>query len=186
MIFRLFTVFLFLFSTNLSFTQTDSTSIEKDTTHSVRKATILSAVLPGAGQIYNHFAQPKGKKNAFWKVPLIYGALGFTAYSIVSNHSDVLTLRKEYRFREANSGTKDNTKWFTYDDQGILLLEQQRASSRDYSILGFILVYTLQVADATVEAHFVSFDISEDLSLHVKPWTYQTSHTGLSLSFNFR
>jgi hypothetical protein len=184
MIFRIFTVFLFLFLTNLSFSQTDSTSIEKDTLHSVRKATILSAVLPGAGQIYNHFAQPKGKKKAFWKVPLIYGALGFAGYSIIANHSDVLSLRKEYRYREANSGSMSD--WLNYNDQGILLLEQQKASQRDYSILGFVLVYALQVADAAVEAHFVSFDISEDLSLSIKPWTYRTSHTGLSLSFNFR
>ena len=41
----------------------------KDTvkTHSWKKAVLFSAVLPGAGQVYNHIAMPKGKKKAYWK-----------------------------------------------------------------------------------------------------------------------
>ena len=168
------------------FGQVDSTEVSKDSVHSVRKATILSAVLPGAGQLYNHFAQPKGKKKAFWKVPLIYAGLGLAGYSIISNQSDVLSLRKEYRFRENNGGLSSNPQWSPYDSQGLLILEQQSAGFRDYSMLAFILIYGFQVADAAVEAHFVHFDISPDLSLNVSPWTYQNSHAGLSMSFNFR
>ncbi len=175
---------LFIASQNFALSQADSTVQEKDTVHSVRKATILSAALPGAGQIYNHLAQPKGKKKAFWKVPLIYGGLGFTGYSIISNHSAVLNYRKEYRFRDENLGSVN--AFPEYDQNGLILLEQQSANFRDYSILAFVFVYVLQVTDAAVEAHFVNFDISKDLSLNIKPWTYQTTYTGLSLSFNFR
>lgn len=186
MIPRLILISLSLLFCNTSFSQADTLETEKDTVHSVRKATLLSAVLPGAGQVYNHFAQPKGKKKAFWKVPLIYAGLGFMGYSAIKNQLNVTSLQKEYRFREANSGIGSDPDWLQYTDQGILLLEQQSASSRDYSIVGFIFIYALQVADASVEAHFVNFDISEDLSLRIKPWTYQNTHSGISLSFNFR
>ncbi|MFA7274391.1 MAG: DUF5683 domain-containing protein [Crocinitomicaceae bacterium] len=165
----------------------DTLQVEKcDTCHSVRKATLLSAVIPGAGQIYNHLAQPKGHKKAYWKVPLIYAGLGGVSYLLLSNQSDVLSLRNEYRYRVANNGATLDNKWSTYDLQGIITLESQKAGNRDYSILGLVLIYAFQVADAAVEAHFVSFDVSEDLSVRIKPWTYQTSTVGLSLQLNFR
>jgi Family of unknown function (DUF5683) len=177
-------IFLLFTCQNLTFGQADSIKIKNDTLHSVRKATIFSAVLPGSGQIYNHLAQPKGKKKAFWKVPIIYAGLGISGYSIIYNHSEVLNLRREYRSREANPSLI--SAYPQYDQNGLLILEKQNASFRDYSILAFIFVYALQVTDAAVEAHFVHFDISKDLTLNLKPWTHQNTYTGLSLSFNFR
>lgn len=186
MILRLIQFVLFLLLSVCSYAQSDTIKQVRDTVHSVRKATLLSAVVPGAGQIYNHIAQPKGKKNAYWKVPLIYGALGFAGYSIISNHSQVLSLRKEYYFREQNPGAIGENEWKFYSADNLVLLESQKAGQRDYAILGFIFGWALQVADAAVEAHFVHFDISEDLTMRIRPWSYQTNYTGLSLSFNFR
>jgi hypothetical protein len=177
-------LFLFVFTSKAQ----DSLKVEKcDTCHSVRKATLLSAVIPGSGQIYNHLAQPKGSKKAYWKVPLIYAALGGAGYFLVSNQANVVSLRKEYRYREENNGAIQNfEKWGQYDAEGLLTLETQSANFRDFSILGLVIIYGLQVADATVEAHFVNFDVSEDLTFRLKPWSYQNSHVGLSLSLNFR
>ena len=156
---------------------------EVDTVHSVRKATLLSTFVPGAGQIYNHLAKPKGKKNAYWKVPLFLGAIGYMGYSIHNNQAIVTDLRQEYRLRE--TGFIGNNKWAVYDDQGILQLESAYAGSRDRAILGFILVYAFQVADAAVEAHFVNFDVSEDLTLKFTPLIGPFS-TGIALQFNFK
>lgn len=159
--------------------QADSTAV-----HSVKKAVIYSAVLPGLGQVYNHQAMPKGKKKAFWKVPLIYGALGASGYFLISNQQLKNELKSEYISRTENGLYSD--KWIQYDDQAILTLYNQHLNFRDLSILAVTGVYLLQVVDAGVEAHFVDFDISEDLSLHIRPVLYSRKTAGIGLSLKFR
>lgn len=161
--------------------------IMQDTVHSVRKAAILSAVVPGAGQIYNHLAMPKGKKKAFWKVPLIYAGLGVTGYFMISNNSMQKSLKTEYYAREKSIFTQTfNPKWEQYDEQGVVQLYEQHLNRRDLFILAFGAVYILQVLDAAVEAHFVSFDVSENLSLRISPTMLTNQNAGVRLSFNFK
>jgi hypothetical protein len=180
---------LWIFLSLLSFkswsqdTLTES-SIVPDTLHSVRRASILSAVLPGAGQIYNHIGQLKGKKKGLWKVPLIYAGLGFSGYSIINNQRIVSSLKKEYRSRE--NGIIQDERWVSYDQTGIATLYAKYSRRRDLSLIGLILIYGLQVADAAVEAHFVNFDISEDLSLSIFPKMSDFRSVGVGFTFNFR
>lgn len=168
-------------------TPVDSLTIEVEDTvrgHSIKTAVILSAALPGAGQIYNHLAMPKGKKKAFWKVPLIYAGLGGTTYWLISNQQRQKSLRNEYTLRL--EGQLGDPQWSSYDDQGVLQLYEQSIRRRDLAILAVGFVYLLQVIDAGVEAHFVSFDISPDLTLRLDPvlMDYRTAGLRLSLSFN--
>ena len=158
--------------------------------HSVKTATILSAVLPGAGQIYNHIAMPKGKKKAFWKVPLIYAGLGVTTYFLISNQRNMMIYRNEYLDREElgylGTGQHVNPVTAGYDAQALLTLHEGHQSNRDLMILATAGVYLLNVLDAAVEAHFVSFDISEDLTMSLRPKVMMGFSPGLSVSFNFR
>lgn len=157
--------------------------------HSIRRAILYSAVVPGAGQVYNHIAMPKGKKKAFWKVPLIYAALGTTSYFLVSNQREQRRLKREYLYRQDPTNPDYATYHYTevepYDDAGILTLYNQYLTWRDLSILAVGAVYVLQLVDAGVEAHFVSFDVSEDLSLTLNPVMMSARAPGLSLSLNF-
>ncbi len=158
-----------------------------DTVHSVKKATLLSVVLPGAGQVYNHLAMPKGKKKAFWKVPLIYAGLGVTGYFMINNNVLQKSLKSEYNQRKESNFTQTfNPKWEQYDEQGVVQLYEQHLNRRDLFILAFGVVYILQVVDAAVEAHFVRFDISEDLSLRISPTMLTNQNPGVRLSFNFK
>jgi len=168
------------------FAQTDSTAIVKDSikVHSPKKAVIFSAIVPGSGQIYNHIAMPKGKKKAYWKVPLIYAGLGVTGYYLVYNQQTQLSLKKEYNDRIA--GNTLNPNWQEYDNEGVLTLYNQYLNWRDLSILALSAVYLIQVVDAGIEAHFVNFDISEDLSMNISPRYFGYNTVGMSLSFNFR
>jgi len=166
-----------------TFSQEDSLAVAADTTvHSVRKALIFSAVIPGSGQIYNHLAMPKGQKKAYWKVPLIYAGLGATGYFMIKNNTIKNDLRSEYDSRIAGN---DAQLYPEYDNAGLLTLYTTKRSQRDLCILGFGLVYLLNVADAGVEAHFVSFDIGEDLSLSFVPAFLPNNGFGVGAVLNF-
>ncbi|PWH86385.1 DUF5683 domain-containing protein [Brumimicrobium oceani] len=156
----------------------------KDTVHSPRKAALLS-LAPGGGQIYNHIAMPKGKKKAFWKIPIIYAGLGFTGYKAIQNQLLQKELKEEFMFREEN-GEINLQKYAQYDAQGVLTLFEEARRSRDLMIFAFIAVYGLNILDAHVEAHFVNFDISRDLSISLSPRMHDFRTPGLALSFNFR
>ena len=161
------------------------TLVVKDTikVHSPKKAVIFSAIIPGAGQVYNHIAMPKGKKKAYWKVPLIYGALGVTSYFLVKNQLTQQSLKLEYTNRKYG-GLLDE-RWSDYDGPGVLTLYDQYLNWRDLSILGVGAVYLIQVIDAGIEAHFVHFDISQDLSLAIEPAYFGQNTVGLKFNFNF-
>lgn len=195
---KLFLAFIFLFS-SIAFAQPyaignsyynnyklETEPIQSDSIkpHSIRKAVILSAVIPGAGQIYNHIAMPKGKKKAYWKVPLIYAGLGASTYFLITNQTTQKSLRQEYTNRiDLQPGA---VEWSGYDDEGVLTLYNQYLNWRDLSIVAVGIVYLLQVTDAGVEAHFVNFDVSDDLSLGFDPVILDYRTPGLKLSLNFR
>lgn len=165
---------------------TEPAVVPADTAHSVKKAVIFSAVLPGAGQIYNHLAMPKGRKKAYWKVPLIYAGLGATGYLMIHNNNLRRELRNEYNNRQDNNTGALLEKYEQYDDQGILQLHDMHRTRRDLFILGFGLVYLLNVVDAGVEAHFVNFDVGDDLSLSVEPALVQGYALGLGVRLKFK
>lgn len=158
-------------------------SIEK---HSIKKAALWSTFLPGAGQVYNHIAMPKGKKKAFWKVPLIYAGIGTLGYFFLENQSLVKELKGEYTNRIDLNTADYLEKYSAYDNQSVLTLYQTHQTRRDLFLIGTILVYALQVVDAAVEAHFVDFDVSENLSLHIRPKMYDYRSAGVGLSLKFR
>ena len=152
--------------------------------HSIKKAVILSAILPGAGQVYNHMAMPKGKKNAFWKVPLIYAGLGTSGYFLIQNQIKKNEFKTDYTKRLNEPGYVSAYDGI-YDNAGILTLYNQYLSLRDLSILAYGAIYIFQVVDAGVEAHFVSFDVSEDLSLNIDPLLMNFNNPGVRISLNF-
>lgn len=153
-----------------------------DTTHSVKKATIFSAILPGSGQVYNSTALPKGKRTAYWKVPLIYAGLGGTGYMLLKHNTEQKQLKTEYKARLKG---EEPSAYKEYDMEGLETLYNFHLNQRDLFILGFGFVYLMQVVDAAVEAHFVRFDISEDLTLKVSPSIEQAYYPGISISLNF-
>lgn len=183
---RLFLFGVFVLGYTCVFSQDSlATLVVKDTikVHSPKKAVIFSAIIPGAGQVYNHIAMPKGKKKAYWKVPLIYGALGVTSYFLVKNQLTQQSLKQEYTNRKYG-GLLDE-RWSDYDGPGVLTLYDQYLNWRDLSILGVGAVYLIQVIDAGIEAHFVHFDISQDLSLAIEPAYFGQNTVGLKFNFNF-
>lgn len=140
--------------------------------HSPRKATIYSAVLPGLGQIYNR---------KYWKVPIVYGGFATLGYFINFNNEVYNTYRQAY----SDIIDKDPyTNSFLYlNVNASLLLPENRADyteslrrakdnwrrNRDLVIIGTVVFYAVNIIDASVDAHFFNFDISDDLSINWAP-----------------
>ena len=149
--------------------------------HSPRKAAIRSAILPGWGQIYN-------KK--YWKLPIVYGAIGTSAGIFFYNLSQYRATRFAYRvkYNMRVSGTdstlysqiRDNLK--PIGEQALQFYRNQFRRDIDYSALFIILLWGLNVVDAAVDAHLKSFDVSPDLSLRIRPGYSDLARTnGISL-----
>ena len=130
--------------------------------HSPRKATILSTILPGLGQIYN-------KK--YWKVPVIYATFGVLGYFIAYNNNYYKYFKGAYAFKlKGLPGFETTYPDLAYlPEQSLELGMNTYRRWRDLNGLGFIAFYAIQVIDANVDAHFFNYDISQDISMNVRP-----------------
>jgi hypothetical protein len=169
----------------------DSLQVDTNTYHAPKRAVLYSAILPCAGQFYNHFAfdqKAKGKNNIYWKVPLYYGALGATSYFLIQNQATLNSVKTEYTNRQNPDFPIEqlNPVWGFYSDDALLSEHDQVLKQRDFSLLGIFLVYAFQIVDAGIEAHFVQFDISEDLSFKFSPTILPNNQIGAGFTLNFR
>ncbi len=129
---------------------------------SPRKAVILTAILPGLGQIYN-------KKHWYIKLPLIYGAFGGLIYGITDNRKNYLELKREHRFMVDGLDCTTSIYEGLVSDTVLKNARDQRWKWMQMSYIGIGLAYILTAAEAYSTAHLLSFDVSDDLSLQFKP-----------------
>jgi len=166
-------------STEIKKTEPD-TSVKKRG-YNPRVAAMRSAILPGLGQIYNR---------KYWKLPIVYGGLGVTGYIFFDN----IKTYKEYKFAyaariKAEANPPDSTGYNqlkavykTLSPNTIRAARDEFRRYVDYSALIFILLWGLNVVDAAVDAHLKGFDVTPDLSLHIRPGYSDMAKTnGLSL-----
>ncbi|MFT4682086.1 MAG: hypothetical protein ACI9FU_000592 [Granulosicoccus sp.] len=187
-----------LFTTNIVAQDTDTLLVEKsdsfenitsveDSTkekkpHSPKLATLLSAVAPGAGQIYNR---------KYWKLPIIYGAFGGLIYSAIWNHTQFRTFKDAYLIRIDDDPTTTDQFVGQYEEANLLSLQSDYRRNRDLSYVFIGVFYALNIIDAAVDAHLFDFNVDEDLSLQIKPVVepidYQQAQVyGLGLTLRLR
>ncbi|WP_051568452.1 DUF5683 domain-containing protein [Crocinitomix catalasitica] len=193
-------IFCLLYSITGFANPKDSVRLDTSYHHNLNRAALLSTIIPGSGQIYNEIGYRKyanKKHRAWWKTPIIYGGLGACAYYFYQNNQMANLIKKEYLFRELNDGEILDERLSHYEDQNALIEGYQYlnaqsqtvevkgfnlyAKRRDIFIFAFIGVWGLNVLEAYVDAHFVSFDISEDLSFAWAPTLMAGNYPGLSL-----
>ncbi|WP_367757552.1 DUF5683 domain-containing protein [Flavobacterium sp. WC2430] len=140
------------------------------------KAAFYSAILPGLGQAYN-------KK--YWKIPLVYGAIGTSLYFYLDSNKKYHQYRDAYK-RRLEGYSDDN---FTYLDNARLISGQKfYQRNRDLSALFVVAFYALNIIDANVDAALIQFNVDENLS--IRPIIYPNDVTfktnvGLTLNYNF-
>ena len=171
-----------LANTSLLKDSSKNNSVVKDSVpakpkHIPKIATRRSALIPGWGQAYNR---------EYWKIPIIYGVLAIPTYTFFDNNNYYKMCKFAFDALYAasdpnNTGIKDSSMLPFIDprvknkDGSLLSLtdyQNYRNSfrrDRDYSAFWFLIVWGLNVVDATVFAHLREFDISKDLSMHVQP-----------------
>lgn len=145
------------------------------------RAAFYSAVLPGLGQAYN------GK---YWKIPVVYTALGVGIYFYQNNDKQYDRYRDAYKSRIAGKTTdefSDENGKPILSDKGLIEAQKFYQRNKEISIMVTLGLYALNIIDANVDAHLQQFNVSEDLSF--KPtlnYDQLTGHTGYGLSFNFQ
>jgi hypothetical protein len=153
--------------------------------HSPRTAAIRSAILPGLGQIYN-------KK--YWKLPIVYGALGGCAGVFFYNLNNYRDTRFAYRVKYNMRVNRTDSALFSQinpllkplEEESLRYYRDQFRRDIDYSVLFFLILWGLNVVDATVDAHLKSFDVGPDLSFQLKPGRSELAGTnGISLVLKF-
>lgn len=187
---------LLIFCTSFNaFSQKDSTSVKEvkvkgkiEVTDdfynplSPSKAAFYSAIFPGMGQIYN-------KK--YWKAPIVWGAMGTSIYFYLDNNSEYKRFRRAFKQRE--SGLQDE---FTQDDgteiisrDGLVNAQKILRQNRDLSLLATIILYTLQIVEASVNAHLIQFNTSDNLSFRPiiiqDRFSLDAPTVGMSFKFTF-
>ena len=152
--------------------------------HDPKIATRRSALIPGWGQAYNR---------QYWKIPIAYGIIAIPVVMYVYNNDYYKKMKFAYeaRYKEAQGDNSDVPKIDPeLKDLSINSLLNYRnvyRRDRDYSVLFFLLAWGFQVADATVFAHLKQFDVSNNLSMQVRPQLDPISRSaGLSLSFQLK
>ncbi len=160
-------ILISLFITSVCFGQTKSESVIINKEHSPRKATILSAVLPGAGQFYN-------KK--YWKIPVVYAGIGVLTYIVVDNQNKFNNYKDAYLLRK-DGGT--DKYYNVYNENALISLMDRHRRNRDIFAFGTLLIYILQIVDANVDANLYDFDVGDDLSLRICPNFYNQNNTNV-------
>ncbi len=149
--------------------------------HSPKIAAIRSAIFPGLGQIYN-------KK--YWKLPIVYGAMGTCVGVFLYNLGNYKDTKFAYRVKYNMRVLRTDSASFSsikpilkpLSEESLRFYRNQYRRDIDYSALVFLILWGLNVVDATVDAHLNSFDVSPDLSLQFKPgYSNMAKTNGLSV-----
>ncbi len=183
-------LFLTLFSVNvvaqgdtLNSTKKPIKKKERIETFNPRTAIIRSAIIPGWGQITN-------KK--YWKLPIVYGALGTTTYLFFRNLRQFNNAKTAYALAIDGDPTNDDQikqPYYSVKDQPerIKTFRNDVRQNVDYSVLFFILFWGMNVADAAVDAHLKTFNVSDNLSLQINAGFSPLANTnGINILINLK
>ncbi|MGZ3861580.1 MAG: DUF5683 domain-containing protein [Bacteroidia bacterium] len=158
-------------------------SLKKVINKDARIASIMSAVLPGLGQI---------KNKQYWKAPVIYAAIGALGYFGMQKNEQYQKYHKELLYRYSGDTLNQNKDLKTTSTEQINILKMNEKKYRDLFFIGAGAVYLLNILDANVSAHMKTFDVSDKLSMSVRPRAFYCRNSffgiagGVSISLNFK
>jgi hypothetical protein len=137
------------------------------------RAGLFSALVPGLGQAYNE---------KYWKIPIIYSV--FAGLYFIGEDSN----SKYLLFRRAYSKEYVDPSIAKYSPENLRENMVYYKRNRDLNIIMGVAAYLLNILDASVDAHLMDYDISDDLSLNIQPdfKTFQTNNYSKNTSFGLK
>lgn len=132
----------------------------------------LSALCPGLGQVYNR---------RYWKLPIVVGGFVGLGYAISWNNKMLKDYTRAYNdIMDSDPNTKSYMDFYppTVKESDIdeAWLKKSLKSKKDYfrrnrdlCVISIVGVYLICMVDAYVDAAMSKFDISDDLSMKVRP-----------------
>lgn len=183
---KLFHIILlfFLFGNQFAFSQKIEDVIKKSDTLVIKeidllrptKASFYSALLPGLGQTYN-------KK--YWKIPIVFGAIGSSLYFYVNNNEKYHSYRDAYKRRLQGF---DDDEYQYLDDSRLIQAQRFYQRNRDLSLLVTVAFYVLNIVDANIDAHLAQFNVNDKLSFQPEVYPNEINYKlnmGISLNYKF-
>ncbi|AWK02872.1 hypothetical protein HYN56_01040 [Flavobacterium crocinum] len=155
----------------------DTTALQEIDPLTPAKAAFYSAILPGLGQAYN---------KRYWKIPLVYGAIGTSLYFYIDNNKKYHDYRDEYKRRLEGYGPGTGGKYDFLDNSRLIAGQKFYQRNRDLSALFVVGFYVLNIIDANVDAALIQFNVNERLSM--RPEIYPADVTfkpNVGLTFNY-
>ncbi len=145
------------------------------------KAAFYSAIFPGMGSVYN-------KK--YWKTPIVWGAMGTSIYYYLNNNREFKRYRTAYKLRKNNlidEFTVDGVE--VISEETLERAQDQLRENRDMSLLTTVILYVLQIVEASVNAHLLQFNTDDNLSFKPTfmndPIYVEAPKVGLTIKYNF-
>ncbi|WP_345890713.1 DUF5683 domain-containing protein [Croceivirga thetidis] len=126
------------------------------------KAAFLSAILPGMGQVYN---------KRYWKVPLVWGAMGAAIYGYSINNTQYNRVRDAFKKRQAGL-PEEFSDGIVPDLSTDALQDSQERFQRDRDLMLLLTIgaYALNIIDANVDAHLKQYNVDDRLGIDFKPF----------------
>jgi len=166
---------------NVKIKDTISASSDDFEPLSPAKAAFYSAVLPGLGQAFN-------KK--YWKIPIVWGAMGSGVYFYHLNNSNFNRARTAYKLRINEKPDEfdglDGNIFLSKD--ALISAQKSYKKDRDLSLLVTVGFYILQIVEASVNAHLLQLNVDSNLSISpqiIRNETNNKSIVGASVNINF-
>lgn len=156
----------------------------------------MGAIIPGYGQIANR---------SYWKLPIVYAGFLGCAYAIRYTSTSYESYRSAYI--DINDDIESTNSFLDILPPGVTVENyrnginglksdlatyyQQTRRYRDLSVILSVVYYGLTLLEAYVDAQLFDFDISSDLSLHIRPSLIDNQYgasksAGLQLSLNLK
>ena len=124
-----------------------------------KKATKLSAIMPGLGQVYN---------KQYWKLPVIYGGYAVIGHYIKFNN-DMYHEFKNALTYEIDDNISTTNPFPNFSRNSLERNMDFWRRNRDMLIIFTGVYYLLNIVDAHIFAHLNEFDTNSDLSIKIEP-----------------